>query len=77
MPTSAYAPGSAVANGAYAWTILPIAPPVMAPIYNEGAKMPPALPEVYDTIVATSFIAASSVSVFNTRPPFRAWSTYS
>ena len=36
-------------------TSMPTAPPAIAPMYRLGAKMPPALPDAYETIVAASF----------------------
>jgi len=59
MPTSAYARALAVGNGAKRCTSRPTAPPAMAPMYRLGAKMPPALPEAYDTIVASLFLPES------------------
>ncbi len=68
MPTSAYAPGSPVGNGATVCTSIPTAPPAIAPMYRLGAKMPPALPDAYDTIVATSLRKHSSTIVFSSEP---------
>ena len=72
MPTSAYAPGSPVGNGAMRCTSMPTAPPAIAPMYRLGAKMPPALPDAYDTIVAPSFRKHSIAIVLSSRPPLSA-----
>ena len=72
MPTRAYAPGSPVGNGAMRWTNMPTAPPAIAPTYRLGAKMPPAFPEAYDTIVAASFRTQRIAIVLSTSPPLSA-----
>jgi len=41
----------------------------MAPMYKLGAKIPPALPDAYDTIVAASFSTQSAAMVLNSCPP--------
>ena len=49
----------------------------MAPMYKLGAKMPPALPVVYETSVASIFTAHNTSSVCSSRPPFSACPMYS
>ncbi len=68
---------SPVGKGARRCTTIPTAPPAIAPMYKLGAKMPPALPDAYETMVAPSFRKHRITIVFNRRPPLSAWSTYS
>ena len=41
-------------------------------MYRLGAKMPPALPDAYETIVAPSFKKHRITIVFSSRPPLSA-----